>query len=812
MRFRKKWIEIPQLHQKNPKNKNSAAWCGRTSASMIHNYYKMLAGEADALISNQVNAPQMADSVYDTKRNLFYPAAPGATAQIAAPDWNLFEPLERIDGANSWTRPELYPVAGREAGTALSNESIAEILAPIFTSIDNNNPLIFYSSISMGRLDADVGPGIQHTRHIIVISGYELDDQGDIWLHIDDTVTMSELPGEDNDKIDFFGSANLRILDAGESLTRGARYWLRARRLFEKNQRSEDADDLWCDHSDRKGFAVILNKDRATPNTRAHETTAYVFPVGTNNTCLPSNVIQLHRTVEHQSQGGFFPIGANSIWHGGVHLPSAGGGAVRACADGELVAARLAPEEEQALGHFGSINFVLLKHEVTGDFLNHVHNRQQLTGLKVLEKRHLRAAASTQAESLAMLEKGDELSLVDTEEVDDGQYRWAHVKVDTSAVAERVGLEGYVAQGSEFFAPRTQVVEVFAKDAVYPWYSLYMHLHHEPLVASNSRLRELKWLMRPVTLVKSGLNLRQAPQTTDASNILGVLAAGDRLERLPPPEGGTVPGGWARVRVLTASNAALAGQEGFVASSYIQDAQEPEPELLDALCGGNVARLSKKVRASEVLWWAGTAGSEQCGQPTTIHWEIFSEDQLLPSWRTAEDDGEDLAIDSQSILSLVEQDGWGDNDLLSPTEVARFYARDADAPQLRTCACRFLSEWAVDLDKAISALSTRWWTAGLKGRLEPYQWWKEAEAAGVPLPPSPHVWHYNPISLLAAFSRFGGEGCPGEIIDFQDWLQRHASTKSLWLPDLPTPSSTAAPGAPQGGSTPAPELTGSSGS
>jgi hypothetical protein len=185
------------------------------------------------------------------------------------------------------------------------------------------------------------------------------------------------------------------------------------------------------------------------------------------------------------------------------------------------------------------------------------------------------------------------------------------------------------------------------------------------------------------------------------------------------------------------------------------------------------------VRASELLWWAGTAGSEQCGQPTTIHWEIFSEDLLLLSWRTAEDSGEDFTIDSQSILSLVEQDGWGDNDTLTAEEVARFYAKDMDAPRLRTCACRFHSEWGIDPGKALGRLSTRWWSAGMKERLEPYQWWQEAKAAGVPLPPSPCVWHYNPISLLAAFSRLGGDGCPGEVVDIQDWLQRPVDTLDL---------------------------------
>jgi hypothetical protein len=59
--------------------------------------------------------------------------------------------------------------------------------------------------------------------------------------------------------------------------------------------------------------------------------------------------------------GGWFPVGASRLWHGGVHLNFKGTTDVRAIADGELVGLR-AGEAEDAK-EFGSRNFVVLRHQ-----------------------------------------------------------------------------------------------------------------------------------------------------------------------------------------------------------------------------------------------------------------------------------------------------------------------------------------------------------------------------------------------------------------------------------------------------------------
>ncbi|MFO0745325.1 MAG: N-acetylmuramoyl-L-alanine amidase [Myxococcota bacterium] len=57
---------------------------------------------------------------------------------------------------------------------------------------------------------------------------------------------------------------------------------------------------------------------------------------------------------------GWYPVGVNQWWHGGIHLACPPGTEVRAMTDGVLVAAHFQPEAPA----LGSNNFVLLRHEI----------------------------------------------------------------------------------------------------------------------------------------------------------------------------------------------------------------------------------------------------------------------------------------------------------------------------------------------------------------------------------------------------------------------------------------------------------------
>lgn len=69
-----------------------------------------------------------------------------------------------------------------------------------------------------------------------------------------------------------------------------------------------------------------------------------------------------HARIESSTTGGFFPLGANNHWHGGVHLPAAVGSKVVAPFDATIVAARLDPDPAHALvPGAGHSSFILLR-------------------------------------------------------------------------------------------------------------------------------------------------------------------------------------------------------------------------------------------------------------------------------------------------------------------------------------------------------------------------------------------------------------------------------------------------------------------
>lgn len=75
---------------------------------------------------------------------------------------------------------------------------------------------------------------------------------------------------------------------------------------------------------------------------------------------------EAHYSLNEGGEGGFFPIGANNFWHGGIHL-DAGGDAVQAIADGDIVAYRINKKAlevkllDETMRY--SNGFVLVRHE-----------------------------------------------------------------------------------------------------------------------------------------------------------------------------------------------------------------------------------------------------------------------------------------------------------------------------------------------------------------------------------------------------------------------------------------------------------------
>ncbi|MBN1698187.1 MAG: N-acetylmuramoyl-L-alanine amidase [Spirochaetales bacterium] len=361
--------------------------------------------------------------------------------------------------------------------------------------------------------------------------------------------------------------------------------------------------------NEMKNFRGILThtnfrtgKQDVGPAFRWEEIMGYSLPIdiNTSDTAIEngSGIKPTHAALEryyHHTEiahrGGYFPVGANTIWHGGLHIHTqATGEPVLAMAGGKLVAARLA-EEDKACRHYGSNNFILLEHTF--------------------------------------------------------------------------GEEKY--------------------------YSLYMHLHWEPLMDSNANLITIPWL--------------QTERTINYQKIL-----------------------------VTDSN------------------------ILSRLKKGEVCTFDdKSISTGEKIWTSGLYGSPDYRTPM-IHWEIFSEHRLMGEmWTRSPVDGDnDSIIDLDSMIEMIDVKDLttrhGDG-LLTAEEIIRFYRyNNGAAKQLRYYACYFILENAIDWDTAVNELQNRgflnWKNIGLPDRLRAYNFWDEAKSAGVELPDSPKVWHYNPVTFI----------------------------------------------------------------
>ncbi len=120
----------------------------------------------------------------------------------------------------------------------------------------------------------------------------------------------------------------------------------------------------------RSVIYTLITGDELSENISEHLNGVGVgcFPTKLNDSLelTGSTVNDYYQLTEVDSPGGYFPVGANSLWHGGLHLRGDLGSNVHACMNGTIVAARLCEEPSDAMKSYGSRNFVLLKHKYKG--------------------------------------------------------------------------------------------------------------------------------------------------------------------------------------------------------------------------------------------------------------------------------------------------------------------------------------------------------------------------------------------------------------------------------------------------------------
>jgi N-acetylmuramoyl-L-alanine amidase len=98
----------------------------------------------------------------------------------------------------------------------------------------------------------------------------------------------------------------------------------------------------------------------------------YSLPVdlGSGTKVTPQAIAKYYNHVEKEFPGGYYPIGGNTVWHGGIHIRTGKDAAkVFSAMSGTVIAALLPEEDSLAIKHYGSRNFILVKHDYNGETL-----------------------------------------------------------------------------------------------------------------------------------------------------------------------------------------------------------------------------------------------------------------------------------------------------------------------------------------------------------------------------------------------------------------------------------------------------------
>lgn len=416
-----KWLHMPLISQYSS---DKVLQSDIISSAIIYNYYQQISDSSDLI------------TVSDGK--LTYPES--------ITDQNTFPNTEEILNiiGNNWSRIQLLPLHKRNDDySTIGLSELLSIIHPIRRSIEQNNPVLFYSGLPSTAKELG---------KTVIISGYMVTNET-CWLFIDDP---DIIPSEDTKRDDYFGTERYKTLFKGCKELFGCRYKVDVRALLSEKNDQLLADSLFCDHPTNSGFTVLVNSDNTeTSNACLIDLEeVYNFPMKSSDENLEitdKSVQEVFDKNETMIAGGGFPFGSNRSWHGGVHFKMEASEPIHAVSHGEVVCVRM-PEKDPDKDNlsYGSRNFVLLKHAIEDkewyslyyhlesfDFSSPESSALSWLandGLIINEKRNLRSVPSTENNApIFTCEPGDILSIINKD--DDPWYKVRHVSN---------GIEGFI--------------------------------------------------------------------------------------------------------------------------------------------------------------------------------------------------------------------------------------------------------------------------------------------------------------------------------------------------------------------------------
>lgn len=405
-------------------------------------------------------------------------------------------------------------------------------------------------------------------------------------------------------------------------------------------------------------------------------------------------------------EGGWYPIGLNQTWHNGIHLSSKQFNTpVQCIGPGRIIAARLRPkqkEDPKSPGKypFGHPQFVLVQHDV-----------------KARESKCLK---------------------------EDDPAKWTFRSVKFYSLYMHLSL------------PATPTAEI-------PWLRSFLPFLGEQPEAKAEARDYFRVDVAKDALKKGGTAIGITLWKSLAEQKDGKLAPAHQLKVLKK---GTVVEvldlgekeqteehlKYSKVKVPTEGNII-----GWVRSDEKQLAALPDfSAQVQALESGGCAKLDYPVSSGErvgLMSPVKPAGS-------MVHLEIFSEENLveaddMSAWHLFDKDtDEDPLCEINGLPENLTPLAYNSSALISAEEVKRSFARltEDDRKYLRACITYNKSYWAIDWKDAKE--KNKDWAKEFAltdedvKEADALAWWKEAQDAKVPLPASPIVYHYHPLTLM----------------------------------------------------------------
>ena len=383
-----RWLDVPRLQQKNDEVQSNF-WCGRTSASMVLNYYLKFQGKTGQYVGHDEGPKGVGPNGQPHNLRFLGGSTKGDLSGVTKdgrcwPEGALVALGWKADSGEISSTPDSIDPT--------DDAQVEKLFSRHIDQLKKNNPVVQYTQLTTNR------------GHIVVVSGYKKDAKGKLWLRIVDPCWVHTA---------LIGPGNLQLIKSPSADSSYSEYWMRASRLVDMypkrntrmyahadvpHGRFEYAipdkpvpDDHELVHLIKVGGGDTPSADPSTAtapaagaSTAAGSSTApakqdpgaapqpAACPPVSGNSRLPfevnrSTVVtgEAITALYHLSErglGGFFPLGDTGLFHGGAHFSIEQNKPVFAIADAEVVAARLggAPGEHA----WGDTGFVILRHKV----------------------------------------------------------------------------------------------------------------------------------------------------------------------------------------------------------------------------------------------------------------------------------------------------------------------------------------------------------------------------------------------------------------------------------------------------------------